>query len=218
MGWAASPGAGPRDGERVARRGRAWTFWTGVPSGHGGSAARTGPTTQSSTVQTPHCGGLCVPAAGPRGRRKGPAGLTPRAAGRAPGAGPGRRARPGRRPRCPPIARPYLFICKYITCAMIHVHSWSRGRVLQCEDPTETPRGRTDAHGPHASTRARDATRRSARADVQKRPHAHGARYAHHTWFSHALHVQSRLGGTAHTEVHGPGGTQRHETRGHHEG
>jgi len=153
MGWAASPGAGPRDGERVA---------LGVGErGHSGqvcpqvTAARTGPTTQSSTVQTPHCGlwrTVCA-RGGAKGKAEGPGGLN--SAGGGPRAGPGpRRRRPGRRPRIR-RSRPYLFLCKYITCALIHVHSWSRGRVLQCEDPTETPRGRTDAHGPHASTRAR---------------------------------------------------------------
>ena len=196
----------------MARHGRAWT---GVPRW----AARTGPTTQSSTVQTPTVEDCVCPRRGQgEGGRARRDGLNRRVNGPGPPAARGapgpRRRRPDRDPR---RSRPYLFICKYITCAMIHVHSWSRGRVLQCEDPTETPRG-GPTHTAHTRARARDATRRSARADVQKRPHAHGARYAHHTWFSHALHVQSRLGGTAHTEVHGPGGTQRHETRGHHEG
>ena len=152
MGWAASPGAGPRDGERVARRGRAWTFWTGVPSGHGG-ADRANHTVLHSP-NAPLWRTVCA-RGGAKGKAEGPGGLN--SAGGGPRAGPGRRraARGGARIR---RSRPYLFICKYITCAMIHVHSWSRGRVLQCEDPTETPRGRTDAHGPHASTRARRDT------------------------------------------------------------
>jgi hypothetical protein len=117
----------------------------------------------------------------------------------------------------PPIAPLSIYLqiynMRHDTCALLVA-----GPCTTVRRPDRDATGSGPTHTAHTRARARDATRRSARADVQKRPHAHGARYAHHTWFSHALHVQSRLGGTAHTEVHGPGGTQRHERRGHHEG
>lgn len=163
MGWAASPGAGPRDGERVARRGRAWTLDRCAEV----TAARTGPTTQSSTVQTPHCGGLRVPAAGPRGRRKGPAGLTPRAAGRAPGRAGGPLG--GRRPH-PPIAPLSIYLqiynMRHDTCALLVAGPCTTVRRPDRDATREDRRTRpisehareTRRAGPHALTYRRDHT------------------------------------------------------------
>jgi hypothetical protein len=165
MGWAASPGAGPRDGERqrVARRGRAWTGRRDRCAEV--TAARTGPTTQSSTVQTPHCGGLCVPAAGPRGRRKGPAGLTPRGGGPAGPGPPGRAA-----PACPLIAPLSIYLqiynMRHDTCALLVAGPCTTVRRPDRDATREDRRTRpisehareTRRAGPHALTYRRDHT------------------------------------------------------------
>jgi hypothetical protein len=144
----------------AARRGACGTAWASVDIGQvcrGHASRRRGPGQPVTVLHSPNAPlwrTVCA-RGGAKGKAEGPGGLN--SAGGGPRAGRGARRRPPARGGGARIrrSRPYLFICKYITCAMIHVHSWSRGRVLQCEDPTETPRGRTDAHGPHASTRAR---------------------------------------------------------------
>ena len=173
MGWAASPGAGPCDGERVARRGRAWTFWTGVPSGHGG-ADRANHTVLHSP-NAPLWRTVCA-RGGAKGKAEGPGGLN---SARWPAAG-GRGARgraggpgPGRRPH--PLIAPlsiYLQIynMRHDTCALLVAGPCT---TVRRPDRDAT---REDRRTPPTREHARETRRAGPHALTYRRDHTHTAR------------------------------------------
>jgi len=158
-GWAA------RRGACGTGRGRAWTFWTGVPSGHGG-ADRANHTVLHSP-NAPLWRTVCA-RGGAKGKAEGPGGLN--SAGGGPRAGPGRRAPPGAAPAHPLIAPLSIYLqiynMRHDTCALLVAGPCTTvrrpDRDATREDrrtrPTREHARETRRAGPHALTYRRDHT------------------------------------------------------------